>query len=303
MKVIIDFDNTFYTENRDVDDGLALLYLLGSPGVEVKMITSTFGNSDIETVHHDTLRLMEDLNITDIPYAKGGVHAGDYLNEASREMAQIVRQNPHEISILATGSMTNIFGAGLIEPEFFNLVKEIVIMGGTTEPLIFDKQEMLELNLSVDPQASYGVLTGGHNLSLMTGNNCLSLLFTREQYEKQFASQSGPIVDLIQKYSDSWFDDNFEEYGIPGYYNWDTLAAAYLINPEYFDENVEKSTISLISLSQGSLRGEHYDSSSYAKTRPVKEVHLNLPIIKDGDSLTQNIYQTWLRAGNQVEEI
>lgn len=57
MRVILDCDNTMGT-GADVDDGLALLYLLGHAGeVELAGITCTYGNSDIDTVYANTRRL------------------------------------------------------------------------------------------------------------------------------------------------------------------------------------------------------------------------------------------------------
>lgn len=294
MKVIIDFDNTFYTKNRDIDDALALFYLLGSPNVEVVGIISTFGNSHIERVHRDTLKLLKTIGIEHIPYAKGACEAGDYLTAGSSLLAELVRENQGDITILATGSMTNLHGAYLQYPQFYEQIKQIVIMGGTTKPLMFAKQEMLELNLSVDPLASFAVLTKGYNVNIMTGNNCLDLLFTKEQYKQMFNNKSKPIVNLIQEHSDKWFVDNQLEYGINGFYNWDTLAAAYLINPEFFEDQISSYQVSINSLSTGSLIAKDYDSSSYANVRPNKSTLLNLPRIKHKEELTKHIYDTWL---------
>lgn len=43
-KVIFDCDNTMGLPGRDVDDGLSLFYLLGSPEIELLGVCSTFGN-------------------------------------------------------------------------------------------------------------------------------------------------------------------------------------------------------------------------------------------------------------------
>lgn len=294
MKVIIDFDNTFFTRNRDVDDGLALLYLLGSPEVEVVGITSTFGNSDIETVDHDTRKLMAALGLDQQLYAQGAAEAGDYLTDASRFIAATVQRYANEIAILAVGSMANLHGAYLLNPDLFQQTKQIVLMGGTTAPLMFAKQEMLELNFSVDPLAAFTVLTKGRNVSILTGNNCLDLIFTRSQYEEMFAGHDTKVARLIREYSDSWFTDNDLEYGITGFYNWDTLAAAYLVNPEYFADQVADFNISINGLSTGSLIAADFDPSNYAATRPNRPAKLNTPVIQAKEELKTKIYQTWL---------
>lgn len=294
MNVLVDFDNTFFTPNRDVDDGLALMYLLGSPGVHIRGITGCFGNSSIDEVTRSTQLLMEKLDLDPSLFASGASECGDYLTDASQRLIDVVNDYPGDISILATGAMSNLAGAHLIDPDFFNKVNQVVLMGGTTSPLTFAKQEMLELNFSVDPHAAYMVLTQAPRVSVMTGNNCLDLLFTRQQYEEEFAGARGPIAQMIQNYSDPWFQDNTDEYGIPGFYNWDSLAAAYLVDPNFFQDQVGSYRLSLQSLSTGSLHARDHDPTTYAVSKPVKEVQLNLPKIKLKEELKQHMYRTWL---------
>ena len=294
MKVVIDFDNSFYTPNRDVDDGLALMYLLGSIDVEVVGITSTFGNCPIEEVDRCTRQLIQDLQLQGIPYAKGASTNGDYLTEASQLLVDLVNHYPEELKVLAVGSMTNLQGAYLRDPDFFNKLSQVVLMGGTTEPLIFAKQEMLELNFSCDPQATYTVLTKGKNVSILTGNRCTDLLFTREDYQKAFQGVETPIAALISKYSDPWFVDNEIEYGIKGFYNWDSLAAAYLVDPGYFQEEWTDFNVSINILSKGSLIAKDFDPTSYAGSKPLRKVHLNIPQITDHEALKQALFDKWL---------
>ena len=76
MNVLIDFDNTFFTDNRDVDDGLALIYLLGSLDVNIVGITSTFGNSTLEEVNRCTKLLLEKLGLSHDLFRRSCVNAG-----------------------------------------------------------------------------------------------------------------------------------------------------------------------------------------------------------------------------------
>lgn len=294
MNILIDFDNTFFTDNRDVDDGLALIYLLGSLDVNIVGITSTFGNSTLEEVNRCTELLLDKLGLSYDLFRSGASECGDYLTDASQWIVDKADEYAGDLSILALGSMSNLAGAWLRDPEVFEKVNQLVLMGGKTSPLTFAKQEMLELNFSVDPHAAYITLTKAPRVSIMTGNNCLDLLFTRQQYEEMFAGAEGEIAQMIQDYSDPWFRDNNIEYGIKGFYNWDTLAAAYLINPKFFDDQIDNYRISINSLSTGSLIAEDHDPTSYVTSKPIQEVELNLPKIVQKESLKQHIYQTWL---------
>ena len=71
IDLIYDCDITMGLPGRDVDDGLALLYLLGCPEIRLLGITSTFGNSSIREVHPCLLSVLEDLDRGDIPAYPG----------------------------------------------------------------------------------------------------------------------------------------------------------------------------------------------------------------------------------------
>ena len=60
-KIIFDCDNTFGVKDCDVDDGLALMYLLGSREAQLLGITSTYGNSSLDVVQAVNLRMLEEL--------------------------------------------------------------------------------------------------------------------------------------------------------------------------------------------------------------------------------------------------
>ena len=232
--VIFDCDNTYGVPDCDVDDGLTLIYLLGNKDVNLLGVTTTYGNNKVEVVYPNTIKMAKDLKVENLPILKGGADPTDLDNEASYYLVEMANKYEGELSILATGSLTNLYGAYLKDNTFFEKVKEIVLMVGITEPLIFAKRQMDELNFSCDPMATYTVLTKGRNVSVITGNNCLKVLVTREDYERELNDYSNPIVPYIKEKVDYWFDYNFENYGINGTYNWDVTAAVYLMRPEFF---------------------------------------------------------------------
>jgi purine nucleosidase len=282
-KIIFDCDNTLGISGCDVDDGLALLYLLGCSEAEVCGITTTYGNHEIDIVYPNTKQLLEEIGHKNIIVKKGGSRKGEYENEASVYLAEMVHSYPGQISILATGSLTNLQGAYEIDSHFFEKVKEIVLMGGVTAPLIFAKKEMDELNFSCDPSASYHVLKYGRNLSVITGNNCLKVLFTRKEYHQELFQKEKKIAEYIRNKTDYWFGDNQDGYGIEGFYNWDVTAAVYLMHPELFEKKERYFTLSQKDLNRGYLR------------EGQEGTLLNLPEIKEAMPFKRNIYDTWLK--------
>ena len=56
-----------------IDDAMALLYLLSSPEVDVRAITSVFGNISADTAATNCLRILELVGRTDVPVARGAI--------------------------------------------------------------------------------------------------------------------------------------------------------------------------------------------------------------------------------------
>lgn len=282
-QIIFDCDNTFGVENCDVDDGLALLYLLGSSEARIHGVTVTYGNHKLKTVYETTCGMLKDLGRTDIPVKRGGGRAGDYKSEAAEYLAEMAARFRGELSILATGSLTNLQGAYERDARFFENVKEIVLMGGITEPLVFSKKVMDELNFSCDPHASCNVLKYGRNVSVVTGNNCLKVLFTKDEYQRELFARPEGIAKYIRERTDYWFGYNEEDYGIGGFYNWDVTAAVYLMHPELFTDFKGRFDFSEEDLCTGYLR------------RDAKGAwRCNLPEIRDEKAFKRNIYDTWM---------
>ena len=229
-KVIIDFDNTMGVKDCDVDDAHALFYLLGDKNVDVIGVTTTYGNSDIDTVYNNTKRIFKEMGIT-IPFFKGLAKANEIKeNEAVDFLVQKAAEFQNDITILATGSMTNLYGAYLKDNNFFKKVK-VVLMGGITEPLVFEKMVMDELNLSCDALATKTIIENA-DVSIITGNNCLVTTFTSQEFESRLHSEKGKKFYENSKY---YFEYNSKKYGIVGFHNWDVVAACYFANPKGSD--------------------------------------------------------------------
>ena len=109
-----------------------------------------------------------------------------------------------------------------------------------------------------------------------------------------FRGHNSQLVKLIEAKSEVWFQANEDEYGIEGYYNWDSLAAAYLVNPHFFKDQQQDCMVSVESLSRGELHSVNRDQTSYSPSKPYQQVRLNLPKIEDKSGLEQNMYQTWM---------
>lgn len=260
MKVVYDCDITMGVERCDVDDGLALMYLLGHADIDLLCMTTTFGNSDIDTVNRTAQRVLGQLNVAHkLPLFSGAAKRASRISDASRALVDYVKQYPGQITILATGSLTNLMGAWQIYPDFFNVVKAIVTMGGILHPLIINDRLMNELNFSCDSQAAYHVLASAAPTTVINGHICLQTLFTLDDYHQIFAVATSQaqrkLFDYIKAQTLPWLEYIGQKYQNKGFHNWDAIAAVYLTHPQLFIDKQIAFSATPDDLSQGYLIG------------------------------------------------
>ena len=77
-------------------------------------------------------------------------------------MVRMVRQDPREVTIYAAGPMTDPALAIALDPHFSELAKELIVMGGSINPVTDDPEFTLsprrEFNFWMDPEATHAVL-------------------------------------------------------------------------------------------------------------------------------------------------
>ena len=158
----------------DIDDALALAYLLAEPRCELVGITTATGEPQ------DRARLADAVcraaGRTDVAIHSGveppilgtlkqphaeqksvlprWAHQSEFApNTAVPFMREVVRARPGEIMLLAVGPLTNVGLLFAIDPEVPRLLKRLVIMGGiyTSRPI---EPPWTEWNLYGDPHAA-----------------------------------------------------------------------------------------------------------------------------------------------------
>lgn len=293
-KIIFDCDSTVSLPGKPMDDVLALLYLLGNPEkCEVLGIACTFANGTVREVHSSTERFLREIGRTDIPLLRGAESGEDPRTEAARFIADTVNANPGEISLVAIGSLTNLYGAYLLDNDLFSKVKEIVLMGGYTAPVFYHNHHLEELNFSVNPEAAACVLNRGRNISILTGNNTLAPSYLpKEEFMEKMCSGSVSGWYIAEKCGYR-FDDKKLTHGDAASYCWDVVATVYLLRPELFKDDPKHCFVT--------FRGMH--SGWLGVTEEARDtVLLNLPRVKDLHSYRQEMYAGWLNFRVEAEK-
>ncbi len=244
--VIVDFDNTFTLEGRDVDDLIALLYLISHPAVYVPFVCTTFGNGTLREVNHCTETVFRQLNLR-IPFYSGAEKEGD-VNPAAQKTAAYLAEHPGQVHLLALGSLRNFSDLLRIDPLAPQKAASFVAMGGITETLHFHGREIPELNFSVDSSAASKVLQAFRVPCVLTGNHCLDHVHTETDLPEEMQSAA---LDLIRQPHLEWIAHAREFQDQPGVVLWDVLAAMYITEPRRFTDHIQKYALQPDQLSRG----------------------------------------------------
>ncbi|KAM8856715.1 inosine-uridine preferring nucleoside hydrolase isoform 2-T2 [Spinachia spinachia] len=169
-----------------VDDAQAIMLALAAPNVELLGVTCVHGNTSLENVCKNTLRVLQACSRLEIPVFKGCAkpilgncidaghfHGRDGLGDAPDPNApgldllqkegavsaiiRIVNENPGEVSLVATAPLTNLALAVRMDPSLPNKLRGLYIMGGNTESR-GNTTVCGEFNFTADPEAAYIVL-------------------------------------------------------------------------------------------------------------------------------------------------
>lgn len=284
--IIFDCDSTAGIPGYPMDDALALLYLLGRPGdAQILGITCTFGNGTADQVFEATSRLISEIGRTDIPVLPGAGRGEEPKSAAARFIAETVHAHPGEISFVGIGSQTNLYGAYLLDPTIFENLKEIVLMGGYTAPVLYHGKHLDELNFSVNPEAAACVLNRGRRISILTGNNTLepSYLPKEEFIEKMCGgSESGRYIAKKLGYR---FDVKEQTCGEASSYCWDVVASVYLLHPELYIADFAECYVTEKGMCSGWLG---------VTEKAADTCRLNLPRVADLARYREEMYGGWL---------
>ena len=251
-KVIIDVDT-------GIDDAMAISYAVHSPDLHVVGVTTTFGNITVEEATRNTLQVLELIGAADIPVYPGAAKplvrevtakarlfhgenglgnvvlpapvASAQSQSAVQFLISTIKENPHEITLVTVGSMTNLALAIMAAPEIVSLVERVVVMGGAvTVP--GNRTPVAEANICADPEAASFIFQSGIPLTLVGLDVTMQTLLTREhlaQWRARDTKLSHFFADMCDVYMDAYVTvGNVRGCGLH-----DPLAVGVVIDPTF----------------------------------------------------------------------
>jgi len=210
-KVILDCDPGH-------DDAIAILLAYGNPNIELLAVTTVAGNQTLEKVTRNALGVAAVAGIGGVVFAAGAVRPlvrklevaesihgvsgldGVLLPEASLTLDprhavtviihEIMSHDMGEITLIATGALTNVALAARIEPRIVQRVREVVLMGGGYHT--GNWSAAAEFNIKTDPEAAHIVFNAGWPLTMVGLDLTYQALATPEVIARIAELDTGP---------------------------------------------------------------------------------------------------------------
>jgi inosine-uridine nucleoside N-ribohydrolase len=145
-------------------------------------------------------------------------------------ISEIERQ-PGQVTILAIGPMTNIAMALQMKPDIETKIKRIVFMGGNLK-VPGNASQSAEFNFWFDPEAARIVLRSRIPQKVMFALDICNTAPLHKAEFDQIAGAHTPITDLFREDLGNRYPGFLHKPDAVGYM-WDSLAAAYLLDPGF----------------------------------------------------------------------
>lgn len=194
------------------DDAVALLLAVGSEAVDLKAVTTTFGNCSVEDATRNAVQILTLAGTTDVPVARGAAGSldglstlGNYVHGASgldgppmpepgfevtggdavELLRRVIESSDEKVTIAATGPITNVAQLLLTHPGVKDGIREVIFMGGSTER--GNHTPTAEFNTYADPEALDVVLGSGLPIRMVGLNLTHQALANPEVVERMAA--------------------------------------------------------------------------------------------------------------------
>jgi purine nucleosidase len=238
QRVWIDTDPSCHLPGwHDVDDCLALRWILRAPALRVKGISTVMGNAETALSPAELRRLLRNIGApadeARIELVRGASSArGAPANDAAQALIAALEEG--ELTILALGPLTNIAQALALRPNLVPRVRALVFVGGN-EPgkaMRLPQQQWTHFhdrNVTTDARAVSTLLALRAPLVLIPFEAMTGFLLRAEDFAAVM-SDAPALAEAMQRWQSLWR----QRLGLDGFVPFDLVAATWLTGPEHF---------------------------------------------------------------------
>ena len=242
------------------DDALMLFLALNAPELDVRGIVAVAGNVPLAMTRRNLAMLVEIAGRDDIPLFSGcvrpmvrelvtaeNVHGKSGINGLEIFQSKLKMQPQHgtdfiinnlreaqddEVTIVATGPLTNIGMALVKAPDIAAKIKQIVIMGGASFEA-GNTTPSAEFNIFVDPHACDVVLKCGRPI-VMFGLDVTHKVMTNPERVAAIRKSGTRVAKAAADMLEFFGKHDAKKYTAQGAPLHDPCTVAWLIKPELF---------------------------------------------------------------------
>jgi len=245
-----------------LDDTAAILFVLGCPErVRVDLVTTVFGNVEVDLTTRNALTILDVAGRADLPVCRGAagplvrapnfarfIHGDDGLGGlasqyppsrdadpgiAAERIVEQVMAAPGEITLVALGPLTNVALALRLEPRLAGAVRQIVLMGGAVR-VPGNVTPVASANLVNDPEAAAVVYGSGAEIVQAGLDVAMQTVISHEHLARVAATDS-PACRLLTGVAEANILAYQTTYGDQGGARFNDLpTVAYAVDPTLF---------------------------------------------------------------------
>ncbi len=241
------------------DDAIAILLAAGTTRAELVGITTVAGNQTLDKTTRNALAVATVGRIGDIPVFAGHdrplvrplrtaprFHGESGLDGPSRIVpdrdassghavdfiVESVMSSPGDVSLVATGPLTNVAAALRREPRVAQAVHEFVIMGGAYGP--GNVTQTAEFNIFVDPEAAAIVFGAPWSVTMVTLDVTHQAGCTRH-VQRRIEELGTPVGGFVSRLLEFYRGAYLRHTDLSDPPVHDPCAIAYVLSPEIFE--------------------------------------------------------------------
>ena len=252
-KIVLDIDT-------GIDDALAVWLALNSPEVEVLGCSTVAGNTTVAQATTNTLAVLELGGRADIPVAMGAARpltrrlttathfhgplglghlelptpkAQPLAISGPQFLVDMANKYEGELTVVATGPLTNLAIALLLDPNWGRKLKRLVIMGGAVHSP-GNITAKAEANFHNDPEAAQAVMScGANDITIVGLDVTLSTIIywkeiqhlAEEEQQGKLSPVASAAVELLRFYTQPYGQEG-------GAHLHDPLAVGVVTHPD-----------------------------------------------------------------------
>jgi inosine-uridine nucleoside N-ribohydrolase len=230
----------------DPDGGLELVYALRDPEVRVIGLTCMMGTVSADICLEADRRILTLAGRTDVPIYRGASSAKDLgmPTPASKFLIEAVRAHPGRVEIAASGPLTTIATALMLDPELPRLWKALYVMSGEFGlGSNIKKASFLtngDLNLSEDADAAAYVFAHAGPCLVIPNELMDDVLVTRADL-RAMRDSGTPLGRFLHRETRLWLNLTSVAFGQDGFWPHGMTGIAAALHPRHRGRTVESA--------------------------------------------------------------